>query len=109
MKWTINYYSEEIEDEILNLPTTLLARYLRLTETMKENGGDLGMPRTRAMKKGLFELRLKGKEGIGRVFYCTIKGNKIYMLHSFIKKTDKTPPRELDIAIKRMQEVKKNA
>jgi phage-related protein len=52
------------------------------------------------------ELRLKAAEGIARVFYCTMVGKKIVMLHQFIKKTDKTPTRELAIARKRMKEVK---
>lgn len=69
-------------------------------------GPDLGMPHTRAMGNGLFELRLKAAEGIARVFYCTLVDRKIVMLHQFIKKSDKTPGKELDIARKRMMEMK---
>jgi phage-related protein len=58
------------------------------------------------MGEGLYELRLKAAEGIARVFYCTIVGKKIVMLHQFIKKTDKTPPKELGIARRRLKEVK---
>jgi len=58
------------------------------------------------MGGGLFELRLKSAEGNARVFYCTIVGRKIVVLHQFIKKTDKTPPRELETARRRMREVK---
>ncbi len=64
------------------------------------------MPHTRAMGTGLFELRLKAAEGIARVFYCTLVGRRIVMLHQFIKKSDKTPGKELDIARKRMKEIK---
>lgn len=63
-------------------------------------------PTSRAMSAGLFELRLKSREGIGRVFYCTLVGRKIVMLHQFVKKTDKTPPKELALARKRMKEWK---
>ncbi len=108
MKWKINYYNKEIQDAILRLPDTLLARYLKLTDLMKEYGANLGMPHTKSLGKGLFELRLKGKEGIARVFYCTLVGKKIHMLHSFIKKTDKIPKKELMLALKRMKEVNKN-
>lgn len=83
-----------------------LARYLRYTDRMEVFGPDLGMPHTRAMGDGLFELRLKAAEGIARVFYCTIVGKKIMVLHQFTKKTDKTPPRELEKARRRMKEVK---
>jgi phage-related protein len=58
------------------------------------------------MGDGLLELRLKGAEGIARVFYCTQVGKRIVILHSFVKKTSRTPPRELDIALNRMKEVK---
>ncbi len=104
-KYKITYYSEKIQLEILELPDTLLARYLILTSVMLDEGANLGMPHTKAMGSGLFELRLKGLEGIARVFYCTIVNKQIVMLHSFIKKTDKTPAKELNIAIKRMKEV----
>jgi len=53
-----------------------------------------------------FELRLKGAEGIARVFFCTLVGQRIVMLHSFIKKSDKTPPRERRMAESRMKEVR---
>jgi len=72
---------------------------------MELYGPDLGMPHTRAMGEGLFELRLKSAEGIARVFYCTIMGKRIVMLHQFIKKTDKTPPKELAIARRRLKEI----
>ena len=54
---------------------------------------------------GLFELRLKVAEGIVRVFYCTLVGRRIVMLHQFIKKSEKTPRKALAIARKRMKEV----
>lgn len=69
-------------------------------------GPDLGMPHTRAMGSGLFELRLKAAEGIARVFYCTLVGKRIVMLHHFIKKSEKTPRNELEKALRRMNEVK---
>lgn len=105
MDWTIEYYSQQLEMEVLNLPEGLLARYLHLTELMIEFGSNLGMPHTKPIDKGLFELRLKSKEGIARVFYCTKVGKRIVMLHSFIKKTQKIPKKEQKLAIQRMKEV----
>jgi phage-related protein len=106
MRWKITYYNELVEETVLSLPDTLLAKYIRLTETMKEYGPNLGMPHTRTMSKGLFELRLKGKEGIARVFYGIITHQEILMLHAFVKKTEKTPRHELEIAKKRLKEVR---
>lgn len=72
---------------------------------MEIYGPDLGFPHTRAMGGGLFELRIKAAEGIARVFYCTLVERRIVFLHQFVKKTDKTPPKELQIARQRMKEV----
>lgn len=105
MAWSIEYYSEAVEQSVLHLPPGLLARYLRLADLMIEFGPNLGMPHTRVMGEGLSELRVKGKEGIARVFYCTVVGTRIVMLHAFIKKSQKTPERELEIAKRRLKEV----
>ncbi|WP_081065932.1 type II toxin-antitoxin system RelE/ParE family toxin [Burkholderia diffusa] len=51
------------------------------------------------------EMRLKGAEGIARVFYCAIVDRRIVMLHCFVKKTQKTPRKELKIARQRLKEV----
>lgn len=106
MKYKIAYYSEDVEKLIIQLPKTLAVRYIRITQLMTEFGGNLGMPHTKSIGDGLFEIRLKGQEGIARVFYCTVVNKNIVMLHCFIKKTDKIPSKELDIAIKRKKEIK---
>ena len=107
MDFRIDYYSEDVQGEILSLPDTLAARYIVLTRRMEALGPNLGEPHTKAFGHGLFELRLKGAEGIARVFYCTIVGKRIFMLHSFVKKSQKTPQADLNLAIARMKEVKR--
>ena len=106
MNWRFSFYTPGLQKEILGLPTGFVARFLRYAERMEVYGPDLGMPHTRAMGRGLFELRLKAEEGIARVFYCTVVDRRIVMLHQYIKKPDKTPRKELEIALKRMKEVK---
>jgi phage-related protein len=106
--WTITYYNEATRRQVVHLPTGILASYLRLATTMQTHGADLRMPHSRAMGDGLFELRPRGPEGIGRVFYCTQIGRRIVVLHSFVKKTRETPEAELRIARKRMKEVQAN-
>ena len=106
MTWNVTFYNQRVEAEILALPVGLLARFLRYAERMEVFGPDLGMPHTRAMGGGLFELRIKAAEGIARVFYCTVVDRRIVFLHQFVKKTDKTPLKELDIARQRMKKVK---
>jgi len=87
------------------LSAGFVARFIRYAERMEFYGPDLGMPHTRAMGDGLFELRLRAREGIARIFYCTRGGHRIVMLHQFIKKTEKTPAKELLVARKRMKEI----
>ena len=82
-----------------------MARYLRLTDLMIEFGANLGLPHTRVLDEGLIELRIKSKEGIARVFYCTMIKKKIVMLHLFIKKSNRIPKKEMQIAKNRMKEV----
>lgn len=107
MSYSILYYNEQVQDDIMNLPATLQARYIGLTNRMIMYGPNLGLPHTDSFGSGLFELRIKGAEGIARVFFCTLVRQEIVMLHSFIKKTQKTPGKELKIAKERMKELKR--
>ena len=106
MDYQIEYYSEEVEEQIFALPDTLAARYVVLTRRMTAVGANLGPPHTDSFGDGWFELRRKGSEGIARVFFCAFVGRRIMMLHSFVKKTQKTPPKEIEVARKRMKELK---
>jgi phage-related protein len=105
--YTINYYSDAVQEQIMELPDTLAARYIVLTRRMIALGPNLGEPHTKAFGDRLFELRLKGAEGIARVFFCTLVGRRIVMLHSFIKKSERTPAREREVAETRMKEIKR--
>jgi phage-related protein len=104
--WKVRFFSRRLEAEILALPAGFVARFLKYAERMEVYGPDLGMPHTRAMGQGLFELRLKTADGIARVLYCTVIDRQIVMLHQFVKKTEKTPARELELARRRLQELK---
>ena len=106
MDYRIRYYSLEVQEDVMALPVTLQARYINLTRRMMEFGPNLGLPHTDAFGGGLFELRLKGAEGIARVFFCTLVDKDIAMLHCFVKKSQKTPAKELNIARNRLQEIK---
>lgn len=105
MVWRVAFYSDRLEEDLLALPAGLVARFVKYAEKMEFFGPDLGMPHMRAMGSGLFELRLKAAEGIARVFFCTLVGRRIVFLHQFVKKTDKTPLKELQIARQRMKEM----
>lgn len=83
--WQITYYNERVQRDVWAMPAGIVADYLRLTEAMALYGADLRMPHSRAMGGGLFELRPKGPEGIG--------------------KTQETPDAEMRVARKRLKDV----
>lgn len=83
----------------------VLADYARLVELLTEHGPSLRLPHSRAFGDGLFELRPRGRSGIGRAFYCFLIGKRVVVLHAFIKKSQQTPDKELNMARKRLKEV----
>jgi len=105
MDYKISFFNSNVQAEFERWPVGLRARFRALTIRIESYGPNLGMPHTRAMADGLFEIRAKAEEGIGRAFYCTLVGRRVVILHGFIKKTDKTPQRELEIARNRLKEV----
>jgi len=106
MSWQIDFY-DGVEDAILAMPDKIQARMIRLLEMMEEHGANLGAPHTEPMGEGLFEIRAKAKEGIGRGLFCYMEGERIQVLHAFVKKSAKTPRKELKLARTRLDEVKK--
>ena len=105
MAYSVEYFHSRVRDEIESWPVGILADYAWLVELLMEFGPDLGMPHSRAMGGGLFELRPRGREGIGRALYCYVTGRRVVILHAAVKKTRATPQRDLSIARKRMKEV----
>ena len=105
MPYSVDYFNRRVLDEIESWPVDVLADYARLIELLMAFGPDLRMPHSRAMGGELFELRPRGREGIGRAMYCYVTGQRVVVLHAFVKKTQVTPERDLAIARKRMKEV----
>lgn len=107
MLWKIEFYSQKVEDGINEWPKGLQAKFAWVSEAIEAVGpAELGMPHVSPLGHGLFEIRVKAKEGIGRAIFCTVKGKVVIVLNEFIKKTQKTPPSEIALAKKRMAEVK---
>ena len=106
MSWIVTFFNEKVREETLEFPDGILADFLHLTEIIEKFGPAIGKPYTAPMGSGLFEIRARGKEGIGRSLFCTVKGQEIIILNSFVKKTQKTPKKDIDKARKRMKELK---
>ena len=105
MTYAVEYFHSKVAAEIESWPVDILADYARIVELLMEHGPNLRHPYSRAFGDGLFELRPRGKSGIGRAFYCFCMGRRIVILHAFVKKSRRTPDRELTLARKRMKEV----
>lgn len=86
MKWTIHYYNQSVKEGSRDLPKSIKAKFEAIMDKMIGCGPDIGLPFTKAMGKGLFEIRAKAQEGIARGMFCTISGNTIVILHVFLKK-----------------------
>jgi phage-related protein len=108
IKWKITYYNQSVKDDAGNFPSSIKAKYEAILDKILEYGPNLGMPFTKPFGNGLFEMRAKGSAGIARGFFCTITNNTVVILHVIIKKTQATPKKELDLAKKRMNEVKRH-
>ncbi|HFS5999300.1 TPA: type II toxin-antitoxin system RelE/ParE family toxin [Escherichia coli] len=91
-------------DELLELPDDLRGRMTRLIERLEREGNKLKMPHSRVIGGGLFELRV-GDKNIARTLYAYATGNEIYLLHAFVKKTQKTPVKAIEIARTRLKEM----
>lgn len=106
MSYQILFFNTKVQALIEAWPVGINSSFVRITQQMEISGPNLGMPYTRPFGDGLFEIRAKGAEGIGRAFFCCLVGRKVVILHGFIKKTQTTPAKELQTARQRMKEIK---
>jgi phage-related protein len=102
--WSIEV-TEAAEAELGVLPEDIQARFLHVMELLKAFGPhNVGMPHVRPLGDKLWEMRLKGKGGIARAIYFAAIGQRLVVVRFFVKKTRKTPRREIDLAVRRMNE-----
>ncbi len=105
MAYQIEYFHQRVLTEVESWPVDVLADYARLIELLAQHGPSLRLPHSKALGDGIFELRPRGRSGIGRAFYCFLLGKRIVVVHAFIKKTQETPDNELKLARKRVKEL----
>lgn len=91
-----------IDDFIRNLQAPTNAKIIHIVNLLKQYGNKLGMPHSKSLGSGLYELRIRGKEEI-RIFYCFKAKKIIFLLHTFKKKTQTTPNKEIALALQRMK------
>lgn len=106
MTWKVELLNEAVEAELLALPNDMQARFVHIAELLETFGPQrVGMPHIRPLERKLWEMRMTGKAGIGRGIYVAAHGKRLVVLHFFVKKTQKTPRKALEIAQARMKEL----
>ena len=107
MPWTVETLSETVDAELDELPADMRARLIRVSELIESVGlPNVKEPHVRHIRGPLWEIRLKGKAGIARALYITAREQRVVILRAFIKKTEKTPTNEIDLALQRAKELK---
>lgn len=106
MPWRVEILNETVAEEIAALPADMQAQFVRLGERIEQVGPEsLGEPHVKHLEGKLWEMRLTGRDGIARALYVTAIGKRVIVVRAFVKKTQKTPRAEIDLALRRAQEV----
>ena len=107
MPWTVETLSSTVDAELQELPADMRARFHHVARLIEEFGLEhVREPHVRHLEGPLWEMRMKGRDGISRAIYVTATGRRVVVLRVFVKKTEKTPRREIELARKRAQEVR---
>jgi phage-related protein len=106
MAWTGQFLNESVEAELDALPSDIRASFLRIVGLIQDNGLErVREPYVKHIEGALWEMRMKGRSGIARAVYVTAVGKRVVVVHIFTKKTEKTPRREIELALRRAKEV----
>lgn len=104
--WEVEFVNEDAEEEFENLPEDIQAKLIRISELIEKYGlNQVRMPYVRHLQRKLWEMRGKGKYGIARSIYVAAAEKRVVILHVFLKKTPKTPQKNINIALSRLKEV----
>jgi phage-related protein len=107
MGWIVELLDDRVQAELEALPDDMLARFRRVVELIQHFGLEkVGEPHVKHLEGPLWEMRMKGRDGISRAIYVTAKSSRVVVVRVFVKKTEKAPRREIEIAIERAKEVK---
>ena len=104
--WRVEILNETVAAEIAGLPADMQAQFLRLAERVASAGLEsLSEPHVKHLEGKLWELRLTGQDGIARALYVTAIGRRVVVVRAFVKKTQKTPRAEIELALRRAKEI----
>jgi len=108
MQWHVETLNTKVDEELECLEPTLLTKFLHISEMLETFGPhQVREPYVKPLGNKLWEIRMKGKSGIARAIYVTVRERRIVVLHVFVKKTAKTPRSAIKLALERMKEIGK--
>lgn len=106
MAWTVELLNARVAAELKAQPADIRARFSRMVDLIEQDGIEaLRDPFAKHLRGPVWELRLKGKDGIARALYVTAEEERVVVVRVFTKKTQATPKREIDLALTRAKEV----
>lgn len=106
MTWTVVFLDEQVQAELNAFPVDIRARFERIVSLIHLYGLEkVHAPYVKHLEGPLWEMRMKGKDGIARALYITASGRRVVVVRVFGKKTQKTPRREIEIALARAKEL----
>ena len=106
VNWIVETLSKTVDEELDALPVNMRARFVRICELIAAVGLErMGIPHIRHLTGPLWEMRLNGKDGTSRALYVVVKNKRIVVVRIFIKKTQKTPRQEINLALQRAKEI----
>ena len=106
MEWTVETLNETVDGELRALPADMRARFARICGLIGAVGLDrMGAPHVRHLTGALWEMRMSGQDGISRALYVTARGRRVVVVRAFLKKTQRTPKREIALALRRAGEI----
>jgi len=104
--WSVEFLNVEVRRSLDEQPVDIRARFERIVRLIEEHGLErVREPYVRHLEGPVWEMRMKGRDGIARAAYVTARGHRIVVVHVFGKKTQKTPRRDIEIALRRAKEV----
>ncbi len=106
MAGTIETLNDLVDKELEALPADILARFHHIGQMIEEFGLErVREPHVKHIRGALWEMRMRGKDGISRALYVTAIGQRVVVVRVFVKKTQKTPNREIELALERAKEI----
>ncbi|MCY3752284.1 MAG: type II toxin-antitoxin system RelE/ParE family toxin [Gammaproteobacteria bacterium] len=106
MTWRVETLNDTVDEELDALPADMRARFARICQLIAAVGLErMGAPHIKHVSGPLWEMRFGGRDGIARALCVAAAGRRVVVVRAFVKKTRRTPRREIEVALRRAGEI----